>query len=51
MRTDSEVNQSIYKEPITWELYNKLVDLAKKQGYGRGHGNFIQALKRADLVL
>lgn len=51
MRNLAQVNDLIYKEPMTWELYNKLVDLANDPKRGRNHGNYIPALKLADQIL
>jgi len=47
MRTDATVNPEIFFEPITWALHNKIVDLADEPLRGRGHGNYIPALKEA----
>ena len=47
MRTYSHVNPDIDHEPVTWELYNKVVDLVQNPLSGKGHGNYIPALKLA----
>jgi len=47
MRNDAEVSPEIFFEPITWALHNKIVDLADEPLRGRGHGNYIPALKQA----
>ena len=51
MREDAVVSQSIYMEPCTWELHNKLVDLANEPLRGKGHGNYYPALCEALKVL
>lgn len=45
MRTDAAI--TIFMEPISWTLFNKIVDLANKTEYGKGHGNYIPALNLA----
>lgn len=47
MRGDAAVCQDIYLEPITWDLYNKIVDLVNEPLRARGDGNYIPALKLA----
>ena len=51
MRNEAIVNESIYMEPTTWELHNKLVDLANEPLRGRGHGNYIPSLEAAFDIL
>lgn len=51
MRTDAHVNPQINMEPITWDLYNKLVDLVNNPLSGKGHGNYIPALRLAAKTL
>lgn len=51
MRNEAIVNESIYMEPTTWELHNKLVDLANEPLRGRGHGNYIPSLEEAFDIL
>lgn len=51
MRTKSHVNPNVDKEPVTWELYNKVVDLVENPLSGQGHGNYIPALELAYDVL
>ena len=49
MRDEAVV--TISKEPITWELHNKLVDLADNHFSAQGHGNYRPALSKAFEVL
>lgn len=51
MRENAKINQLVYKESITWELYNKFVDLANNPKSGKSHGNYIPALNLADQIL
>ena len=51
MRTKSHVNSDIDHEPVTWELYNKVVDLVENPLSGKGKGNYIPALELAYDVL
>jgi len=51
MRTSPTINYMIFKEPVTWDLYNKLVSLAEQPLRGKGHGNYIPALEKAFEVL
>ena len=53
MRTDSTVRPDIYREPFTWDLHNKIVALASRGEAlrGKGHGNYIPAIKAASDVL
>ena len=51
MRDDALLNQSVYIEPITWELYNKIVELANNPLSGKGHGNYLPALMKSYEVL
>ena len=47
MRTEAAINTQIYMEPVSWTLYNKIVDLANETDRGKGHGNYIPALNLA----
>lgn len=49
MREDAVV--TINMEPCTWELHNKLVDLANEPLRGKGHGNYYPALLEALKIL
>jgi hypothetical protein len=49
MRGDAVV--TVDKEPITWELHNKIVDLANEPLRAGGQGNYLPALKMANTVL
>ena len=51
MRDEAIVNPSVYMEPITWELHNKLVFLASNPLSGKGCGNYCPALEEAFKVL
>ena len=51
MRENAIVNNSIYMEPCTWQLHNKLVDLANDPLRGRGHGNYYPSLVEAFKIL
>lgn len=51
MREDVIVNPSLYMEPCTWELHNKVVDLANDPLRGRGHGNYFPALLESFKIL
>ena len=51
MRDDAVLNHNIYMEPITWELHNKIVDLAEVPLSGKGHGNYLPALVKAYEIL
>ena len=51
MRGEATINETIYKEPVTWKLYNKLVELSQQPLRGKGHGNYIPALIKASEVL
>ncbi|KAJ1443761.1 kinase-like domain-containing protein [Ochromonadaceae sp. CCMP2298] len=42
---------TIDKEPITWELHNKIVDLANEPLRARGQGNYLPALQKSSEVL
>ena len=42
---------TISQEPCTWELYNKIVDLADDALRASGHGNYLPALRLASQVL
>ena len=44
MRDDAYINPEIYMEPITWDLYNKIVDLVNEPLRAGGQGNYIPAL-------
>lgn len=49
----------IKEEPTTWKLYNKIVDVYKRSGYGQakgsvlaaGHGNYVPSLRTAEDLL
>jgi len=45
MRTYAEI--TIHMEPVSWTLFNKIVDLANNIKSGKGHGNYIPALEKA----
>jgi len=45
MRTESEIFPTIYMEPFTWELYNKIVALAGEPLRAKGCGNYVPALE------
>eukprot|EP00121_Abeoforma_whisleri_P009327 Awhi_evm1s8574 len=48
MHTSSSIHPKIYKEPLTWELYNKFVGLAEAAWMRtRDHGNYIPAMDLA----
>lgn len=51
MRDDAVICTSINKEPITWELHNKLVDLSNETFRVNGHGNYLPSLFQALKVL
>jgi hypothetical protein len=53
MRTDSVVHHDIHLEPFTWDLHNKMVALASREEAlrGKGHGNYIPAIREACSVL
>lgn len=51
MRDEAEVHPEILMEPITWDLYNKVVDLAYDPRRGKGHGNYVPALQKAAKLL
>jgi hypothetical protein len=51
MRDDAIVNAEIHKEPISWSLYNKVVQLAKEEFRASSHGNYLPALEKAYEVL
>jgi hypothetical protein len=40
-----------FQEPMTWELHNKIVDLADDPHRPRSHGNYLPALRRAAQAL
>ncbi|KAJ1430264.1 hypothetical protein B484DRAFT_463090 [Ochromonadaceae sp. CCMP2298] len=42
---------TIDKEPITWELHNKIVDLANEPLRAGGRGNYLPALQKSSEVL
>jgi hypothetical protein len=49
MRDEAVV--TLLKEPVTWELHNKLVDLADDSLSAQGQGNYLPALSKAFEVL
>jgi hypothetical protein len=44
MRDDAIV--TLFKEPITWELHNRIVELANNPFSPRGQGNYLPALEK-----
>lgn len=51
MRETAEVNVLINKEPMTWQLFNKFVDLSNDRFCSSGHGNYLPAINEASRVL
>ena len=47
MREKGCILSEIYMEPITWELYNKIVLLAQQPYRAGGHGHFIPSIQLA----
>ncbi|XP_066933120.1 uncharacterized protein [Clytia hemisphaerica] len=48
MRNEAEI--VFFKEPMSWVLYNKIVDRAKSNT-ASGHGNYLPALREAEQAL
>lgn len=47
MRDEAAINPEIYMDPVTWELHNKVVQLAKEPLRAKGNGNYKPALQLA----
>eukprot|EP00942_MAST-04A_sp_MAST-4A-sp1_P000797 g797.t1 len=51
LRDDAYVCPDICMEPMTWELHNKIVQLAETPRRGSGHGNYLPSLLAARDIL